>query len=87
MLRGLWDPRENIQLDMQIWGWNLAGIKNQCGPCWVAELIRTSSQHTKVAGSILNIQESTNKCTNKWNDKSMFLSLLKKNRKNKNEPV
>lgn len=30
-VRGLWDLKGNVQLDTQIWGWNLAGINNQCG--------------------------------------------------------
>lgn len=28
-VRGLWEPKENVQLDTQIWGWNLAGLKKQ----------------------------------------------------------
>ena len=46
-------------------------------PGQVAQLIRVWSLYTKVVGSIPSghIQESTSECINKWNNKSMFLSL------------
>lgn len=49
------------------------------GPGWVAELVRASSQYAKVAGSIpgQDTQESTSKCINKWNNRSVSLKTNK----------
>ena len=44
-------------------------------PGQVARLVRTSSQYVNVAGSISDQGTYKNECINKWNNKSMFLSL------------
>ena len=50
------------------------------GPGQVVQLVRASSGYPKAVGSIPgtgHVQESTNECVNKWNNKLMlfFLSL------------
>ena len=44
---------------------------------WRASLVRSSSQYAecKLDPWSGNIQESTNECINKWNKKTLFLSL------------
>ena len=54
------------------------------GPGWVAQWVRASSPCAKACGFgpwSGHQQESTNKCVNKWNNKSMFYSQINKLKK------
>lgn len=49
--------------------------KPQRGPGWAAQLVRAPSRCISDVGLIPgHIQEATNKCIKKWNNKLMFLS-------------
>ena len=52
--------------------------KCNTSPGQVAQLVRAPSRHAKVMGSIPDqgtYKKSTNRCINKWNNKSISLSL------------
>ena len=51
-----------------------------CGPGWVLSWLEHQPKYAQVAGSaaVRHIQESTNECINKWNNKSLSLSQINK---------
>ena len=61
-----------------VWSQPLCGLKDPgTGPGLVVQLVRVMSPYAKITGFDLSghIQEATNECKSKWNNKKMFLSL------------